>query len=634
MADDEATNPPSPASSTGSTSSSRSSSVLPEALVHGREKRATAGNKLRALLDAEFQEEEIFKEDEDDEEFERQKSDEGEDFLSESESSGDEDQQDEEEGEKVLIAQQKTEAKRSRERKRKANEPFNKPVPKRRPPPKKETPAAITTSKPASTASSVSNRRISFDPTFLTSRRSSRALTVQTTNETHSRIISAAARRATLPVIPRREQTPPLTQEERLAQAILTEEENKLSLKRIVEAEEERARKRREKLEALRRRRFDEPILRFISRRRSLIEEIPVNDEEDVVVVDDGEEEKEVTGDAMEIKQEPTDIVTSEDMKDKQEGTEQGQPTPNLSGEQAPDTQMMDVDELEAGKNSADQDKAGDASDGAAVTPAQAQSEPSAPEGESDNLPHSNDEKMEVDKGNAADAAPDKTATQKSSSPAPAPSERDTSPANPSLQSNSMQDIKTNEESEGRAVTPATDRAEAPEAPKDTNTVQKTTEEPSETPHDEGMASHNTPPPVILPSTPTGSPKLTRPRTPSPPKTPPPYHEAHFTANTLSLLSLPGAPLQSTRDTFFPTVPVVPPPKPKPCARCPITGLPARYKDPLSGVGYYDIHAFKILREVGRKGSRYVWCSEGGWFVGETGWGGRAAKGVPEGWNG
>ena len=76
----------------------------------------------------------------------------------------------------------------------------------------------------------------------------------------------------------------------------------------------------------------------------------------------------------------------------------------------------------------------------------------------------------------------------------------------------------------------------------------------------------------------------------------------------------------------------VPPPKPKPCARCPITGLPARYKDPLSGVGYYDIHAFKILREVGRKGSRYVWCSEGGWFVGESGWGGRGAKGVPEGW--
>jgi hypothetical protein len=115
-------------------------------------------------------------------------------------------------------------------------------------------------------------------------------------------------------------------------------------------------------------------------------------------------------------------------------------------------------------------------------------------------------------------------------------------------------------------------------------------------------------------------------------KTPPPYQEAYYTSNTLSILSLPNQPLQSTRDTFFPSIPVLPPSKPKPCARCPITGLPARYRDPLSGIGYYDIHAFKILREVGKKGSRYVWCSEGGWFVGETGWGGRGAKGVPDGW--
>jgi len=100
------------------------------------------------------------------------------------------------------------------------------------------------------------------------------------------------------------------------------------------------------------------------------------------------------------------------------------------------------------------------------------------------------------------------------------------------------------------------------------------------------------------------------------------------------MIPLPGQSFKSTREAFFPTVPLVPPPKPKPSARCPITGLPARYKDPYSGVGYYDIHAFKILREVGRPGGRYVWCSEGGWFVGETGWGGRGAKGVPEGWNG
>ena len=254
MASDEASSPGgSNTSSRSSSTSSRSpspSDILPEALALGREKRTTAGNKLRALLDAEFQEEEIFKEDEDDQEFERQKSDEEEVYLSESsESDTDEDAEDEEAGEKQLLAQQKVEAIQAR--KRKVDKSFTKaPVPKRRiaAKPKMTTAMGILTSKPTSTTSSVSNRRISFDPSLLVSRRSSRALTVQTTNETQSRIISAAARRATLPVIPRREQTPPLTQEERLTQAVLTEEENKMSLKRIVEAEEERVRKRREKL--------------------------------------------------------------------------------------------------------------------------------------------------------------------------------------------------------------------------------------------------------------------------------------------------------------------------------------------------------------------------------------------------
>src|SRR5579859_6599468 len=119
MASEEALNSTSPAPSDSSDSSDLSVEV-PEALAFGREKRSTAGNKLRALLDAEFQEEEIFKEDEDDEEFKRQKSDEGEDYISDSESSADEaGQDDEEEGERELIAQQKSDAKRSRERKRK-----------------------------------------------------------------------------------------------------------------------------------------------------------------------------------------------------------------------------------------------------------------------------------------------------------------------------------------------------------------------------------------------------------------------------------------------------------------------------------------------------------------------------------
>jgi vacuolar protein sorting-associated protein 72 len=627
MANDEDTNPQSPTSSTSSTSSSRSSTVIPEALVHGREKRATAGNKLRALLDAEFQEEEIFKEDENDEEFERQKSEEGEDFLTDSESSDNEEIQDEEEGERALLAQQKSEAKKSRERKRKANEAFSKPAAKRRVPPTKEN---VVISKAASTASSVSNRRISFDPTLLSSRRSSRALTVQTTNETHSRIISAAARRATLPVIPRREQTPPLTQEERLAQAVLTEQENKLSLKRIVEAEEERARKRREKLEALRRRRFDSPILRFISRRQPLIEEIPANDE-DIVVVDDVDEKEEPHRE-IEVKQEPMDGVIGEVAKDKQEAKEGDELVTDIPNDQGPD---INLDKSAAGQGTTSNHEAKNTTAGSADTPPTAQSKQQSPVSDGNksvNPPALAEQKMDNDQVVSNNAEPAKTITDKSATPVPP----QTNPSTSDIQqhSDSMQDIKTNDEAEVKTISPAANGTGAPEVMKDANEVSRPTEPLSETHLHESHTDQTTPPPAISPSTPKSSPKVTQPQTPPPPKSPPPYHEANYTANTLSFVPLPGAPLHSTRETFFPDVPVIPPPKPKPSARCPITGLPARYKDPLSGVGYYDIHAFKILREVGRKGGRYVWCSEGGWFVGETGWGGRAAKGVPEGWNG
>ena len=181
MASDEASSPggskPSSHSSPASSRSPSPSDVLPEALAFGREKRATAGNKLRALLDAEFQEEEIFKEDEDDQEFERQKSDEEEVYLSESsESDSDEEAEDEEAGEKQLLAQQKAEA--TQARKRKVDKSFVKPpVAKRRIPAKlKTTTMGILASKPTSTTSSVSNRRISFDPALLVSRRSFKSI--------------------------------------------------------------------------------------------------------------------------------------------------------------------------------------------------------------------------------------------------------------------------------------------------------------------------------------------------------------------------------------------------------------------------------------------------------------------------
>jgi vacuolar protein sorting-associated protein 72 len=612
MASEEASNPASPTPS-DSSNSSDSSAELPEALAFGREKRATAGNKLRALLDAEFQEEEIFKEDEDDEEFERQRSDEGEEYISESESSGDEDQQDEEEGERALIAEQKSAAKKSREKKRKATETFVKPVPKRRPPPKKEL-APAKPSKPASTTSSLSNRRISFDPSLLAARRSSRALTVQTTNETQSRIISAAARRATLPVIPRREQTPPLTQEERLAQAKITEEENKMSLKRIVEAEEERARKRREKLEALRRRRFDEPLIRFISKRGSLIEEIPDEEEEREVIVDDVENGVPESMEGTVVKKEPTEQAslggTTQEVKDTEE-------KPDGEKQSGVDGEKMDVDESNAGPAQANPESIDSPTQNVVIRSSPEVAKIQPPLTTKDTSASLLDEQMDVDhvepstentiqpdSDTKSAIIPDATALVSPHSPT-------------GFNSTEAECSKTAEETTPLVINPTTQETITENLDSEFKTIQPqvtdTNNQPSET-------TLQTPPH----------------QTPTPPKTPPPYHEAHFTSNTLTYVPLPTQPSlpPTARETFFPNLPIIPPPKPKPSPKCPITGLSARYKDPLSGVGYYDIHAFKMLREVGRRGGRYVWCSEGGWFVGEMGWGGRGAKGVPEGWNG
>jgi len=62
---------------------------------------------------------------------------------------------------------------------------------------------------------------------------------------------------------------------------------------------------------------------------------------------------------------------------------------------------------------------------------------------------------------------------------------------------------------------------------------------------------------------------------------------------------------------------------------CPITSLPARYRDPLTGVQYANAAAFKKLRELTRQG--YVWSTMVGCFVGKVG---ACARGVPEGFLG
>jgi vacuolar protein sorting-associated protein 72 len=401
-----------------------------------------------------------------------------------------------------------------------------------------------------------------------------------------------------------------LTQEERLAQAKITEEENKMSLKRIVEAEEERGRKRREKLEALRRRRFDEPILRFISKRGSLIEEIPDEGEYEIVV-DDVETgvTKEEAGQS--IKQEPLESEhlreTTKEVADNLGEKTDGKEPSGVEGDK------IAMDGLPTGQTQIDQESKESAAQPVIAREFSETAKSQQPLSANDTSASLLDEQMDVDHvelsaetiiqpdmGTKSTIIPNATALV---------DPKTTAHAN----STESESAKTAEETTPLGIDPT---------PQET-----TTENIASSGFEETQ-------PTTQPSSTNLQPSPQRP--PVPPRTPPPYHEAHFTSNTLTYIPLPTQPSlpPTARETFFPNLPLIPPAKPKPSAKCPITGLPARYKDPLSGVGYYDIHAFKILREVGRTGGRYIWCSEGGWFVGEMGWGGRGAKGVPEGWNG
>ncbi|KAK5217322.1 hypothetical protein LTR72_009889 [Exophiala xenobiotica] len=60
---------------------------------------------------------------------------------------------------------------------------------------------------------------------------------------------------------------------------------------------------------------------------------------------------------------------------------------------------------------------------------------------------------------------------------------------------------------------------------------------------------------------------------------------------------------------------------------CPITTLPARYRDPSTGIGYANVVGYKKLQEL--KEHKFIWSSMLGCYVGRDG--GQVARGVPEG---
>ncbi|KAH7308195.1 YL1 nuclear protein-domain-containing protein [Stachybotrys elegans] len=251
--------------------SSDSEPVRTEWLATTRQKRSTAGNRMKSMLANEEPDSDLellFAEDENDQGF----SDAGGDAsdINMDSSSDDEDENnagDDMEGEKELEKQAKE--RRAAQRKRKAQDAI--PAKFR----KKVRIDSTTPSAPSPTPRpKKKSERTSWlpSPADLPTRASSRQTTRLSKEQLHQQMVEREAKRlkqlaqmqlkaARLEALKK----PPMTQEERLREAELVEKRNSKSLNRWEEAEKQREEERRAKLAALHQRTLRGPVLTFWS---------------------------------------------------------------------------------------------------------------------------------------------------------------------------------------------------------------------------------------------------------------------------------------------------------------------------------------------------------------------------------
>lgn len=253
-----------------------------EWLATTREKRSTAGNRMKSMLANEEPAAEdsdlelLFAEDEDDAGFTDEAKEDASDVHMDS-SSDDEDgdaQPDDLEGEKELDRQARE--KKTAQRKRNAQEAipakFRKKV-------RIEQPAtAATSASPRSTAPpprpKKKSERVSWIPTAaeMPTRASDRQTTRISKQQLHQKMVEDEVRRKKQ--VERMEKSakraealkkPPMTQEERLREAALVEKRNSKSLNRWEVAEKQREEERLRKIAALNNRKLDGPVVTFWS---------------------------------------------------------------------------------------------------------------------------------------------------------------------------------------------------------------------------------------------------------------------------------------------------------------------------------------------------------------------------------
>ena len=263
---------------TSSSSEDESGDDAPvESLVAGRNKRATAGNRLSSLLEKEGDDELelLFAEDEEEEdvEFEGDDADDAEDVQLDS-SSDDDDQGptnagDDFEGEKELQKQDRVE----RRKKRKAQEIFKRPQPLQKKTKIDLTVASTIPTTPVARPKKKSER-LSWIPTPEEgpTRSSSRKQTVQNKEVVHQRMQeSEQRRRQQIQVMEaaakRKEASKPkvMTQADRMVEAARTEKRNAKSLNRWEETERKRSEEQKARLAALHHRQLQGPVITWWS---------------------------------------------------------------------------------------------------------------------------------------------------------------------------------------------------------------------------------------------------------------------------------------------------------------------------------------------------------------------------------
>ena len=250
-----------------------------ESLVRGRERRATAGNRLSTLLNQEGGEDEVdllfnSTEDEDaefeDDAIERPSDDDDDSSSSSSGDDGDGHAVNELDGEKQL---QKEERAAKQAQKRKAEKSLFKAPPPRKKVRLAESPVQETLSTSVERKRKKSER-VSWIPTDADApvRTSTRALALENKQRTIASIKESAERRAkqiaSMEAAQQRKiaaKSRPMTQEERLAEADRTERLNSKSLYRWEEMERDRLAKQKAHLDALHNRQMEGPAVRWYS---------------------------------------------------------------------------------------------------------------------------------------------------------------------------------------------------------------------------------------------------------------------------------------------------------------------------------------------------------------------------------